>query len=51
MNLYRYGDDHAKNMEKLFSLQDALYEAGARNFLFIDVPPIHRSPAGNSIYF
>ncbi|KAF8965267.1 hypothetical protein BDZ97DRAFT_1904151 [Flammula alnicola] len=28
-------------MTKLFGLQDQLYDAGARNFLFIDVPPIH----------
>ncbi|KAF4610298.1 hypothetical protein D9613_010476 [Agrocybe pediades] len=29
----------------LFSVQEELYRTGARNFLFIDVPPIHRSPA------
>lgn len=28
------------------SLQKDLYSIGARNFLFIDVPPIHRSPVG-----
>lgn len=32
-------------MIKLFAVQEELYESGARNFLFIDVPPIHRSPA------
>lgn len=33
-------------MENLMGLHEELYEAGARNFLFIDVPPIDRSPAG-----
>lgn len=33
-------------MPKLFELQEYLYNAGARNFLFIDLPPIERSPAG-----
>ncbi|KAF8831225.1 hypothetical protein HHX47_DHR1000591 [Lentinula edodes] len=33
-------------MAKLYNLQEQLYNAGARNFLFIDVPPIARSPAG-----
>ncbi|KIJ59860.1 carbohydrate esterase family 16 protein [Hydnomerulius pinastri MD-312] len=30
----------------LFVAQEKLYQAGARNFLFVDVPPIKRSPAG-----
>lgn len=34
-------------MKDLFDLQKTLYGAGARNFLFIDVPPIDRYPAGN----
>jgi hypothetical protein len=34
-------------MKKIFDFQEILYEAGARNFLFIDVPPMDRSPAGN----
>jgi hypothetical protein len=34
-------------MKNLFDLQKTLYGAGARNFLFIDVPPMDRSPAGN----
>ncbi|KAH9935010.1 SGNH hydrolase-type esterase domain-containing protein [Fomitopsis serialis] len=33
-------------IDKLFDLQEQLYEAGARSFLLIDVPPVHRSPAG-----
>ncbi|KAI1795868.1 SGNH hydrolase-type esterase domain-containing protein [Ganoderma leucocontextum] len=33
-------------VEELFVEQEALYQAGARNFLFIDVPPIHRTPVG-----
>ena len=35
-------------MHTLFQLQDELYQAGARNFLFIDVPPMNRSPAGEN---
>lgn len=33
----------------LFEVQDKLYKTGARNFLFIDVPPIERSPAGTYV--
>lgn len=32
----------------LFQLMSDLYDAGARNFLLIDCPPIHRTPAANS---
>jgi len=35
----------ADSVGKLFEDHESLYEAGARNFLFIDVPPIARSPA------
>jgi len=31
-------------MVTLFSAQEQLYEAGARNFLFVNLPPIERSP-------
>jgi len=31
--------------KKLFNLQQELYDEGARNFLFIDVPPMETSPA------
>lgn len=33
-------------LKMLLRAQEDLYEVGARNFLFIDVPPIDRSPAG-----
>ncbi|KAH9966024.1 hypothetical protein BC827DRAFT_786476 [Russula dissimulans] len=33
----------------LFAAQDTLYRAGARNFLFIDVPPLYMSPIGASM--
>lgn len=33
-----------KRLDILFQLQASLYVAGARNFLFIDVPPLHLSP-------
>ncbi|EJF66374.1 hypothetical protein DICSQDRAFT_97426 [Dichomitus squalens LYAD-421 SS1] len=35
-----------ETLEELFVEQEVLYQAGARNFLFIDVPPIHRTPVG-----
>lgn len=38
-----------QKLETLFKQEDALYKAGARNFLFIDVPPIQLSPAGVSL--
>ncbi|KAL0565021.1 hypothetical protein V5O48_017010 [Marasmius crinis-equi] len=31
----------------LFGLQDDLYQTGARNFLFLNLPPFDRSPGGN----
>ncbi|KAJ3801352.1 hypothetical protein GGU11DRAFT_769883 [Lentinula aff. detonsa] len=40
-----WSKDHDQAMTMLFNLQEQLYHAGARNFLFIDVPPISRSPA------
>ncbi|TDL21459.1 hypothetical protein BD410DRAFT_789564 [Rickenella mellea] len=33
---------HEASLKRLFVAQDKLYENGARNFLFIDVPPLHR---------
>ncbi|KIJ69301.1 carbohydrate esterase family 16 protein [Hydnomerulius pinastri MD-312] len=35
-------------VQSLFVAQEKLYRAGARNFLFVDVPPIKRSPEGLS---
>jgi len=32
-------------LDRLFQFQQDLYEVGARNFLFINVPPINKSPA------
>ncbi|THH26567.1 hypothetical protein EUX98_g7625 [Antrodiella citrinella] len=34
--------------DRLFKQQEAVYESGARNFLFIDVPPMHITPAGGT---
>lgn len=34
-----------ETQQKLFDLQQELYEEGARNFLFIDVPPMEKTPA------
>ncbi|KZT08256.1 carbohydrate esterase family 16 protein [Laetiporus sulphureus 93-53] len=37
------------SLKELFKEQEALYEAGARNFLLVDVPPIHLSPIGRML--
>ncbi|KAJ7694813.1 hypothetical protein B0H17DRAFT_931326 [Mycena rosella] len=39
-----WGSDHTDNLEKLFEAQEILYETGARNFLFVNIPPIDRAP-------
>ncbi|KAF8625822.1 hypothetical protein AX15_005202 [Amanita polypyramis BW_CC] len=41
-----YHADCSGPIKSLLELHEELYEAGSRNFLFIDVPPIERSPAG-----
>ncbi|KDQ09428.1 carbohydrate esterase family 16 protein [Botryobasidium botryosum FD-172 SS1] len=33
------------SLDRLFAAQAKLYAAGARNFMFVEMPPIHRSPA------
>jgi len=33
------------SLDILFEAQEMLYDAGARNFLFIDIPPMNRAPA------
>lgn len=33
-------------MMNLFAGIEQLYTAGARNFMFVDAPPIHRAPVG-----
>ncbi|KII88437.1 carbohydrate esterase family 16 protein [Plicaturopsis crispa FD-325 SS-3] len=38
-------EDHAGRIDILLSAHEKLYAVGARNFLFIDVPPVERSPA------
>ncbi|KAF9053764.1 hypothetical protein BDZ89DRAFT_293474 [Hymenopellis radicata] len=40
-----FSKDHDASINKLFTAQEELYETGARNFLFIDVPPVQRTPA------
>ncbi|KAJ7743041.1 SGNH hydrolase-type esterase domain-containing protein [Mycena maculata] len=40
-----YSQTHTETLQLLFSLEEKLYAAGARLFLFIDVPPIGRAPA------
>ena len=40
-----------QTQKKLFDLEQELYLEGARNFLFIDVPPIDKSPACELVPF
>jgi hypothetical protein len=37
-----------KQLTSLFEGQELLYQAGARNFVFITLPPIDKSPTGKS---
>ncbi|CAK5266731.1 unnamed protein product, partial [Mycena citricolor] len=41
-----FAREHEATHDLLFGLQDSLYAAGARLFLYIDVPPIARTPTG-----
>ena len=50
---FRYTNERAEItpiIANLFAAQDTLYRAGARNFLFIDVPPLYMSPIGKRIF-
>ncbi|KAF8910985.1 hypothetical protein CPB84DRAFT_1672002 [Gymnopilus junonius] len=38
------GLDPRSTIKHLFSIQEKLFEIGARNFMFIDVPTVHRIP-------
>ncbi|KAJ7171008.1 hypothetical protein C8R46DRAFT_180647 [Mycena filopes] len=40
-----WGGEHAGNLEILLEGQETLYNTGARNFLFINIPQINRAPA------
>jgi len=46
-----FGLSPVESMKKLFTHLEKVYETGARNFLFIDVPTIHLSPAGLAIIY
>ncbi|KIK99715.1 carbohydrate esterase family 16 protein [Paxillus rubicundulus Ve08.2h10] len=47
----RFDIEAADVVGKLFEDHESLYATGARNFLFIDVPPIARSPAARGQFF
>lgn len=49
-NIRTLPDSNIKSIEDLFAIQDQLYEAGARNFCFMDVAPLHRFPRGAFSY-
>ncbi|CCO28297.1 hypothetical protein BN14_02292 [Rhizoctonia solani AG-1 IB] len=38
----------AATINRIFSLQETLYNTGARNFLFVNVPPTNRCPFSNN---
>ncbi|CAE6350880.1 unnamed protein product [Rhizoctonia solani] len=38
----------AATISRIFSLQETLYNTGARNFLFVNVPPTNRCPFSNN---
>jgi len=40
------GLDIDRQLALLFDVEETLYNAGARNFIFFTVPPFHRSPLG-----
>ncbi|KAJ7025596.1 hypothetical protein C8F04DRAFT_1046409 [Mycena alexandri] len=40
-----WSSEHAGNLEILFEGQETLYNSGAKNFLFINIPQISRAPA------
>lgn len=40
------GLNPTKQLKVLFEAHDLLYNAGARNFVYFNVPPTDRSPAG-----
>ena len=40
------GLDAKKQITELFEIQQLLYNVGARNFLFFNLPPLDRTPAG-----
>ncbi|KAH7108386.1 SGNH hydrolase-type esterase domain-containing protein [Auriculariales sp. MPI-PUGE-AT-0066] len=44
INDMAYGVDPVKQLERLFAAQQKLYDVGARNFVFLDVPPVYRFP-------
>lgn len=47
-DLLRFYDTN-QQLTKLFELQDLLYQTGARNFLFFNIPPYNRAPIGSPL--
>jgi hypothetical protein len=42
--IFRWGGSVDAKMKMLMAAQKRLFDAGARNFLFINLPPVERSP-------
>jgi len=45
INDCQQGQDEQAQLTQFFQLQEKLYKHGARNFVFLNVPPFDRSPA------
>lgn len=43
--------DTNEQLAKLFEMQDQLYQTGARNFLFFNIPPFNRAPIRSSLIY
>jgi len=41
--------DYKEQLDELFTLVNSMYDRGARNFLFVNVPPTDRSPAARNL--
>lgn len=47
-NLRLQASSAQASLDDLFAAQEKLYQSGARNFCFVDVPPVHTFPNGES---
>ncbi|KZT35686.1 hypothetical protein SISSUDRAFT_1121437 [Sistotremastrum suecicum HHB10207 ss-3] len=47
-NIVCFSSDHEEPIKRITSLMEDLYNAGGRNFLLIDIPPMNRTPAATA---
>ncbi|KZS92119.1 hypothetical protein SISNIDRAFT_550594 [Sistotremastrum niveocremeum HHB9708] len=48
INDLAFSSDHEEPIKRITSLMEDLYNAGGRNFLLIDIPPMNRTPAATA---